>query len=529
MQQPHPERMAPPPDGAPLIAIENLHYTFDGSPAPALDAIKLSVKPGDFIIITGPSGCGKSTLALAMGGYLFQQYAGQIRGTVTVAGMDARTTPVYEIADVVGLVQQNPASQFCTLTVRDEVAFGLENRCLPPAQIRRRMERALTITGAAHLIHRTLSTLSGGEQQKVAIASVLALHPQVLILDEPTSNLDPTATAEIFEVVQRMRAEVGLALIVIEHKTGYLRRYNPRLIAMEAGRIVRDGPLVESDVGKTPRPSEPPTPPAPDQAPVVAQTRDLHVTYGEQTVLHNLSVTIRRGEFVAVMGDNGSGKTTLLHTLLGLTPPERGAVQNLGHDVSQTPVSQLAREVGFVFQNPDHQLFAPTVWEEATLAARNFGLLDAAREAEIRRMLTRAGLAGRADDHPYRLSYGEKRRLNLISVLGYRPKLLLLDEILIGQDRKNVAYLMTQLAEAVRTGTTVVMVNHNPAITRHYANRVLFLEAGELLVDAPPEAALREIVGLGHPAYLPDDANVVDDANRPKELNNAAPYRLPVR
>jgi energy-coupling factor transport system ATP-binding protein len=515
IQQDHRRQPAYATTGAPLIEVEGLSYTFDGSPAPALNRIRLSVRAGDFLVVTGPSGCGKSTLALAIGGYLFQQYAGEAQGSVTVAGMDARSAPVYEIADVVGLVQQNPAAQFCTLTVRDEVAFGLENRCLPRTEIRERMDRALEISGAAHLAHRTLSTLSGGEQQKVAIASVLALQPQVLMLDEPTSNLDPTATAEIFDVIERMREEVGLAVIVIEHKTAYLRRFAPRLIRMERGHIVRDGPLPKFDAGKAPpRPGrEAPAPPL--STPIVALTRNLSVCYGQRSVLRDLSLEIRRGEFIAVMGDNGSGKTTLLHTLLGLTEASRGTVRVLGHDVSRVPVSQLAREVGFVFQNPDHQLFAGSVWEEATLAAQNFDMLEADRETTIHRMLREAGLTDREDDHPYRLSYGEKRRLNLISVLGYRPRLLLLDEILIGQDRANVAYLMALLTGAVEGGTTVVMVNHNPAVTLQYTDRVLFLEDGQLRIDGPPAQALEQIAGMGHPAYAPE------------EPSYAAPHRLP--
>jgi energy-coupling factor transporter ATP-binding protein EcfA2 len=195
------------------------------------------------VVITGPSGCGKSTLALAIGGYLFRQYDGQATGTVTVAGMDVRRTPIYDVAEVVGLVQQNPEAQFCTLTVQDEVTFGLENRCLPPEEIRSRVAWALEVVGASHLVQRPLATLSGGEKQKVAIAAVMAARPQVLIFDEPTSNLDPTATAEIFEVIARIRARAGLTVLVIEHKVEYLRHFSPRMVVLAGGRVVYDGPM----------------------------------------------------------------------------------------------------------------------------------------------------------------------------------------------------------------------------------------------------------------------------------------------
>ena len=203
-------------DGA--ISVRGLSFRFQGSDHYALRDVNLDVAPGEFVVIAGPSGCGKSTLALAIGGYLFTQYGGEAHGTVAVAGMDVRRAPVYDVAEVVGLVQQNPEGQFCTLTVRDEVAFGLENRCLPRDEIAQRVAWALEGVGALHLVDRSLASLSGGEKQKVAIAAMMAARPQVLIFDEPTSNLDPTTTAAIFSVIERIRATANITVLVIEHK-----------------------------------------------------------------------------------------------------------------------------------------------------------------------------------------------------------------------------------------------------------------------------------------------------------------------
>jgi energy-coupling factor transport system ATP-binding protein len=207
------------------------------------------------------------------------------------------------------------------------------------------------------------------------------------------------------------------------------------------------------------------------------------------------------------MGDNGSGKTTLLRCMMGLAKPSSGKVVTVGQDTSLAPVSELVRQVGYVFQNPDHQLFCESVWQEATFCAHNLGLLDPAVEAHIAEMLDRCGLGDRHRDHPYRLSYGEKRRLNLISVLGHNPRLILLDEPLIGQDAANVEFLMTMLCERVASGSTVVMVNHNPEVTRRYASRLAFLEEGQTLVDAPTEKAFDHLASLGRAAYAPPVAD----------------------
>jgi energy-coupling factor transport system ATP-binding protein len=488
-----------------VIDVLGLSYRFEGSEEAALREVNLHVDAGEFVVVTGASGSGKSTLALALGGYLFRQFEGEATGDVIVAGMSVREQPIYDVAEVVGLVQQNPEAQFVTLTVGDEVAFGLENRCLPRDEIRERVTWALDIVGARHLADRTLATLSGGEKQKVAVAAVMAARPQVLIFDEPTSNLDPTATAEILAVITRIREEAGLTVIVIEHKLDYLLPFEPRLVRLEQGKVAYDGPVTERTAA--PKACEWEAPTGARLAPLV-RTYNLHAGYRGQGArdgfaLRGVTLDVYPGELVAVMGDNGSGKSTFLQCLLGLLKPANGYVEVMGLDTRHTPVSRVAREVGFVFQNPDHQLFADSVWREAMFAPENLRLTNGTTAERVAGLLARSGLGGRLEEHPYRLSYGQKRRLNLVSVLSYRPRLILLDEVLIGQDPANAAFLLEVLGEEVARGGSVILVNHAPEVTRRCASRVLFFDAGRCVVDAPTEEAFERLRALGKEAYVP--------------------------
>ncbi|MDF1513589.1 MAG: ABC transporter ATP-binding protein [Anaerolineae bacterium] len=465
-----------------MIDIHNLRYKYRGASDYALRDINLEIAPGSFVLISGPSGCGKSTLALAIGGYLFRQFDGEVAGDINVYGIDVGKSSIHDVAEIVGLVQQNPEAQFCTLTVQDEVAFGLENRCVPRGEILERILAALEMVEAGHLLHRQLSTLSGGEKQKVAVAAMMAMLPQVIIFDEPTSNLDPGSTKNLFAIIDRIRRESSMTVIIIEHKVDELRQYNPRHIRMEGGQIVHDGNLDNSTAHSKPKPSSPDYPKS--IAPLV-KIEEMSAGYNGNPVLRNLTFNLYAGEFVSVMGDNGSGKTTLLYCLLGLLNPINGRVLVLDQDTRQTPVSELARSVGLVFQNPDHQIFGESVWDEAVFALRNFGMLDAAAEKRSSELLERCGLGDRLDDHPYRLSYGQKRRLNLISVLSYQPWLVLLDEVLIGQDPQNAAFILDLVRDHVMGGGCTVVVNHAPEVMHHYANRVIVLDQGNITTTVP--------------------------------------------
>jgi energy-coupling factor transport system ATP-binding protein len=295
-------------------------------------------------------------------------------------------------------------------------------------------------------------------------------------------------------------------VIVIEHKLAQLLPLQPRVVVLESGRVAANGPVAQlvpewgqrwglRGNGRRRAPS-----PTNGAAPLV-QLDNVRVRYNGRPVLNGVTLRVRPGEVVAVMGDNGAGKSTLLRCVVGLVEPASGRIEVMGADVGRTPTSELARSVGLIFQNPDHQLFADTVWEETTFAARNLDLMERATRERAVALLDRSGLAARLDDHPYRLSYGQKRRLNLASAVVHAPRLLLLDEPLIGQDWPNVVFLMEQVRQLARDGGAALVVAHDPRAVTHFCDRAIFLEEGQVLADGAPEVTLTHVAAHGRPGY----------------------------
>jgi energy-coupling factor transport system ATP-binding protein len=499
--------------------MDRLSFSFYNSDRKALDNICLEISEGEFVAVTGPSGCGKSTLAMAIGGYIPHVLEGNLEGCVRVAGRRTDETSLAELSTLVGIVQQDPESQLCTLTVDDEVAFGPENLALPPTEIRERVRGSLAMVNATYLRGRDIYELSGGEKQRVAIASILAMQPRVLILDEPTSNLDPTSTAEVLSAIALLRQTSALTIIVIEHKLDRVMPLADRLLVMDRGRIVLDGQPEEvlrqyreqiKEMGIR-------LPVAPGsrwncahsehQASVAcvetAKAENLRFAYEGREVLHDISFRARGGEIVGIIGPNGSGKTTFLTHLLGIHKPDRGSVTVCGMDAKTTKVSRLARSAGYVFQNPNHQIFERTVRGEAGFACDNFGIDPPTRDRLVDNELSRFGLRDYAGRHPLGLSFGEKRRLNICSVLPHQPQLLLLDEPFVGQDYFNVDAMMTELQALKKEGKTVLLVSHDIDMVYRYCDRVVLFLDGRIAVDDVPEAAGKAITALGMKEYLP--------------------------
>ncbi len=489
----------------PMVEIQGFTYFYPGEAEPTLVDINLEIEKGELVVITGPSGSGKSTLGKALAGFLFQEEAPNYTGSVTVNQTDMAQLNLYHASERVAYVQQNPEDQFCTLTVLDEIAFALENACLPPDNIEERIRTVLEVVKGENLYHRQLSSLSGGEKQKVAIASMLAILPDVLILDEPTSNLDPSATQHVFDALHNLRTANNLTVIIIEHKLSQLEVFCPRYISIVEGKLSSKSSLCDNNASiESLQISELHTLTEEEYLPdALLDLTQVNVTINDHEVLQNISLKIFPEEFIAVMGPNGSGKSTLLQTIMGFLKPTSGEISWFNEYCNQIRTSKLVSEIGFIFQNPDHQLLTQSVWDEATLILQNLGLFVDVNIANAEQLLEELGFQGRFGLHPQRLSYGEKRRLNLAAVILHNPKLLLIDEFLIGQDIQNARKWMTVLKNYAQKGHAVILVNHQAQLTQEYCDRVIFLDAGNIVVDAPVSPAFTSLAKLGYKVFLP--------------------------
>lgn len=503
----------------PVVCVNGVTFTYEGSGEPALNDINLVVDKGEFISITGSSGCGKSTLALCLAGFIPHHVGGEMRGSVTINGMDSRQCPPQKLAGIIGLVQQDPEAQMCTLKVVDEVAFGPENLCLCREEIRDRVEWALGAVSSLHLREREVYSLSGGEKQRIAIASVLAMKPSLIILDEPTANLDPVGTAEVLQVIKKLGDDT--AVIIIEHRLGQLIPIASRLLVMDKGRIIRDGdpeqvykeytfrqkyhsgagfkPVVKEQPGRSAAEGNGPR----LKSGPVFSVSGLTISCGGRRVLDDISFDIYPGQITAVMGGNGSGKTTLLLSLLGIHKPDRGSIVYRNSDIGREKVSRRARDMGMVFQNPNHQIFERTVLSEAMLPSLMLFGDEAPAAARVNELFTEFDLLQYKEELPFSLSLGEKKRLTLVSVLGYQPVILLLDEPLIGQDYQRADKFWQAVLRHSSTGGLTIIVCHDPDFVRRFCDRILFLDNGKLLLDSPVDKTFELLKELGFKDYLP--------------------------
>ncbi|MGW2413617.1 ABC transporter ATP-binding protein [Streptomyces tubercidicus] len=527
-----------------MIRFEQVSVTYGDAAAPAVQGVDLTVPEGELCLLVGPSGVGKSTVLNAVCGLVPHFTGGTLRGRVTVDGRDTRTHKPRELADVVGTVGQDPLAHFVTDTVEDELAYGMESLGLPPEVMRRRVEETLDLLGLAELRDRAITTLSGGQMQRVAIGSVLTTHPKVLVLDEPTSALDPAAAEEVLSVLQRLVHDLGTTVLLAEHRLERVVQYADQVILLPSpgappvmgtpadimavspvhppvvalGRLahwsplplsVRDArrkaaPLREQLTGVSPHvparsagSSEACAPAASDAA---AEVSGLAVLRGRTEVLHGVDLTVRAGETIALMGRNGAGKSTLLTTLVGMHQPSSGTVRVGDAVPHRTSPRALLRHVGLVPQEPRDLLYADTVAAECTAADEDAGAPAGSCRDLVARLLPDVP----ASVHPRDLSEGQRLALALAVVLTARPPLLLLDEPTRGLDYAAKARLIEVLRTLAAEGHAIVLATHDVELAAELAHRVVILADGEIVADGPTDE-----VAVSSPSFAPQVAKVL--------------------
>ncbi len=519
-----------------MIDFQSVSVTYPDTAHPILGDIDLHVNEGELCLVVGRTGSGKSTLLGAMNGHVPHFTGGTLGGRVTVGGRDTRTHRPRDLADVVGVVGQDPLAGFVTDLVEDELAYGMESLGLPANVMRKRVEETLDLLGLAQLRHRPLRTLSGGERQRVAIGSVLTAHPHILVLDEPTSALDPGAADDVLGALHRLVHDLGLTVVVAEHRLERVVQYADRVVRLtgdgglvagdpatilsaspvvppvvELGRLAgwRPLPLSVRDARRMAGPLReslgllPPTPrgrPMGAASEVRVELRDVTIRHGSTTALRRVNLTMAAGEVVAVMGRNGAGKSTLLGAMVGLRRPDDGQVIMGGDAPADLSPRHLLKRAGLVPQEAADLLFAETVTRECAAADGDSGAAPGTTAALFESFVPGIDPA----THPRDLSEGQRLALVLAVVLAADPSVLLLDEPTRGLDYPTKRRLVEVLRARAASGTAVVVATHDVELVAEAADRVVVLADGEVVADG----VTADIV-ISSPAFAPQTAKIL--------------------
>jgi len=513
-----------------IISIQDLKFRYRGQHEPALNGLSFDVDQGDFLVIMGHSGAGKSTLSACMNGLVPHFHRGAFKGDVIVLGLNTRDQTVAQMSEKLGMVFQDFEAQLFSTNVELEVAFGPENFAVSREEIARRIDKNLSLVGLDGLRDRAPSTLSGGQKQKLAIASVLAMQTPILVMDEPTTDLDPISKQGVFEIAKQLRQRSDLTLIVVEHETEEAL-YADRVLLLKDGEILRQGPASEmlrevelmQETGVMPlgvplffKRMEAPYLPltveeglehfeknvwalsneryadlvAKDAArreqrkSVLIHCEGLEHTYPSGVeALKGVDLDIHQGEIIGVVGQNGSGKTTLVKHFNGLLMPTGGEIDVDGAPTEEQGVFNLGKKVGYVFQNPDHQIFSETVFEEVSYSLRLREMDDEKIKTRVEEALAAVGLTGMEEADPFSMTKSGRQRVAVASVLAIKPDVLILDEPTTGLDYREQRNMMNLVREMNARGSTIIFVTHHMWVVAEYADRVFVVKDGKILLE----------------------------------------------
>lgn len=523
-----------------FLKISNLTYTYQGEDKPAISNINLEIDEGEFIVLMGPSGCGKSTLALCINGIIPNVLGGEFEGRIEVEGLNTQEHEVYELSTKVGIVFQNPDSQLCNLIVKDELSFGPENLLVEKSEILKSIGEYLNFVALSHKENSNIYELSGGEKQRIAIASVLTMYPKMVILDEPTSNLDPIGARGIIKVIKELNKKKNLTVLLIDHEVSSILYLADRLIILDEGIIMYDGnpryilekygdnifknigvripkitqlavrlnkkgfkispfPLTVKEAVKSILKektievkekeklyTESRVGSVEEKAEFVIEkiidVKGLNFKYPNGTrAVKDVTFSINKGDMVALMGKNGSGKTTLGSLLIGLNKPDsgKGVIANL--DINKSSINELSKKIGYVFQYPEHQFITSSCYDEIAFSLKSEKFEESEKKHRVEKVLKLLELTEFTERNPFNLSMGQKRRLSIATMLVKDLEVLILDEPFTGQDGKNISKLIDIIQKINNNNLTILIITHDLHIASKYFNKVMLMDNGELV------------------------------------------------
>jgi energy-coupling factor transporter ATP-binding protein EcfA2 len=525
-----------------IAVLRQVSYMYPRSSEPVLRDISLEVHKGEFLGLIGPTGAGKTTLCLTLNGIVPQFYQGRFFGQATVAGLDTLDHPISALARHVGAVFQDPETQLIATSVENEIAFALENLYTPREEILARIPRVLKAVRLEGTEQKHPHELSGGQKQRLAIAAALAMQPDLLVLDEPTSQLDPIGGEEVFATVRELNKELGVTILMASHAAEEMAEYADRIALLSHGELITIGtpdeiysqvdllyehylrpPQVASTFYMLQKAGAPVTnvpvrlkpglsaldslkgecevvppdtlsvPPSRSGDPPLS-VRNLEHTYPDGTeALSGVSLDVHTGEYVLIIGQNGAGKTTLVKHFLKLLEPTRGVVTVGGIDTRELTVSGLARRIGYVAQNPDNQIFSATVGDEVAFALINLDYPAQEVEARTVESLEAMGLLEVRDAHPLSLPKGDRARIVIAAILAMKPEIIIFDEPTTGQDFRGAKYILDVSQQLHQMGKTVIVITHHLYLMPEYAERVIVMGRGTILLDAPIRDAYHQV------------------------------------
>lgn len=491
----------------PIFELDSFSFSFDKHDEPSLNNVSFSLYAEEVTLLLGASGSGKSTLTLCLNGLYPEAIDGFTSGDLLYKGRSISSYPKGVINQEIGIVFQDPESQFCMVRVEDELAFVLENLSIPRSQMKQRIEHVLDIVGLSQYKKHNIHQLSGGQKQKVALASILLMDPQYLILDEPTANLDPISSIEFIETIMRIQKERRFGLLVIEHEIDDWETYAHRLIALnKKGEILLDSTPKEGFINhlqelrsnriRVPKRyvnREIARPPSSEKESkeVIVNLKNIQFNYKNKQILNELSFLIKKGRFCAIVGENGAGKSTLLQLIAKLNKPVSGSIDFLNIPLSDWHENELYKKIGYVFQNPEHQFINQTVYDEVCFGMKLSGYSRVETERMAHQLLTDFDLLSDKWKNPFSLSGGQKRRLSVATMLHSTLDLLLFDEPTFGQDAYTISQFMRIVMQLNEKGTTIVFVTHDMDLVDSYCNHVLVMQEGNIVYNGTPKELWR--------------------------------------